>query len=561
MTPSRFDIASPAASDLAAAAGGCADFASSVSRRTAIRAAIGVAAGLAVTTAFGEAFVETAYATGGKADRMLVVLSLRGGADGMSLVVPHGDAVYYEARPDIAIPKDKLLAANSFFGLHPLFEPLLPMWNAGRIAAIHATGQQVTTRSHFAAMEEVEDADPGSPQRVGWLNRMISLRGEGVSDTTALQMGTPALATHLVGPSPALAAGDLSGLSLYGPGGDHKQAWESSLSKLWSNAPGSVASGGARAIAVAQAYSPAVSAAASSVSYPSGDLGKALQSTAKVLKSDVGAEVVTIDQGAWDHHEGIGNLSSGNMKRVLDPLAQGLAAFFTDLGALADKVTVVTISEFGRRVRQNAARGLDHGHGNVMLVLGGGVKGGYYGRWPGLENTQDSDLPITSDYRDVLSEVVAKLYPERSLASIFPGFSRTPLGFMVGSTGHIEESEETVEPTKTDPKALPASFFKSYGSRKGTALIGMTLTAPAPTLKDAGKKAGVRVAYRWETVVGKKVNKHTTKRTFKIPASYAGRRLRVKVTYSASGYTSLTKVFDWGEVQSKPAPPALFAAR
>lgn len=528
------------------AVGGCADFTNSFTRRTAIRAAIGVAAGLAVTTSYGDAFVETAYATGGaKAGRVLVVLSLRGGADGMSLVVPHGDPVYYQARPDIAIPKGDLLAGDAFFGLHPAFAPLLPLWNAGRVAAIHAAGQEVTTRSHFAAMEEVEDADPGSPQRVGWLNRMISLRGDGVGDSTALQLGDAVLATQLVGPAPAVSAGELGGLSLAGPGDDYAAAWETGLSRLWQNAPSSVSAGGARAIAVANAYAPALAQAEGAVAYPEGSLGEALQATAKVLKSDVGAEVVTIDQGAWDHHEWVGDLDDGNLKRVAEPLAQGLAAFFADLGSVADRVTVVTISEFGRRVRQNPARGLDHGHGNVMFVLGAGVKGGYYGRWPGLENTLDSDLAVTTDYRDVLSEVVAKLYPERSLAAVFPDFHHTSLGFMMGSAGDNRDGEETVGPTKK----LPKTFFSSFGKRRGVARVGARLTGPAPSFTAAGKRARVRVAYRWETVSGKKTRKRGSKRTHRIPRSYQGKRLRLRVTYSAQGYKPREKVFDWGRVK------------
>lgn len=527
------------AASLEAVGPGCADFTSSLSRRTAIRSAIGVAAGLAVTAAFGDAFVETAYAAGGaKADRMLVVLSLRGGADGLSLVVPHGDPVYYQARPDIAIAKDRLLAGDALFGLHPSFRPLLPLWTQGRIAAIHATGQRVTTRSHFSAMEEVEDADPGSAERVGWLNRMISLRGE-VHDSTALQLGDAVLATQLTGPAPAVAAPDLRGLELAGPGKADAAAWESGLSLLWQGAPSAVASGGNRAIAVAKAYAPARNRPASAVVYPDGDLGRALRATASVLKSDVGAEVVTIDQGAWDHHEWVGNIGDGNLKRVADPLAAGLAAFFADLGALSKRVTVVTISEFGRRVKQNSAQGLDHGHGNVMFVLGAGVRGGYYGRWPGLQNTLDADLAVTTDYRDVLSEVVSVLFPERSLAKIFPDFRRTSLGFM---SARVYEGSPPLS-------VIPAGFFASFGKRAGRARVGAKLRAPVPVFTAAGKRAAVKIAYRWETVEKGVVKKRGTGRTFRITRKYRGMRLRLRVTYSASAYAPRVKTFDWGVVR------------
>lgn len=526
---------------------GCDDFAASVSRRTAVRSALGIGVGLVMASVFGDAFVETSYAAGGKkADRVLVVLSLRGAADGLSLVVPHADRVYYAARPNIAVPKDKLLAADAQFGLHPSFAPIMPLWKAGRVAAIHATGQQVTTRSHFAAMEEVEDANPGSQARVGWLNRLISLRGGGASDSTALQLGETVLATQLAGPAPAVSAAGLDKLKLVGPGGSEAARWEKALSSLWTNAPAPVARGGGRALAVAQAYAPARAASEGSVTYPKGSLGDALAGAAKVIRADLGAEVITIDQGSWDHHQWVGNLSNGNLKNMADPLGQGLAAFFADLGAMEKKVTLVTISEFGRRVKENGNGGLDHGHGNVMFVLGAGVKGGYYGRWPGLENTADADLAVTTDYRDVLSEVVAALYPERSLAAIFPQFRHKRLGFMAtvvtgGDTG----------PTTPAPKKMPTSFFASYGKRSGSSRVGSKVTAPAPKLSAAGKKAKVKTSYRWETVKKGKTKKRGSKRSFTIPSSYLGCSLRVRVTYTAKGYKAKTKTFSWGTVKKK----------
>ena len=141
-----------------------------LSRRSCLKGMLGVGA---PTAFFGTTFTQTAYAATQSADQVLVVLSLRGAADGLSLVVPHGDPVYYTARPRIAIPKESLLAQDSFFGLHPSLAPLLPLWNAGKFAAVHATGLPVANRSHFAAMEELEDADPGSTARVGWINRLI----------------------------------------------------------------------------------------------------------------------------------------------------------------------------------------------------------------------------------------------------------------------------------------------------------------------------------------------------------------------------------------------------
>jgi uncharacterized protein (DUF1501 family) len=159
------------------------------------------------------------------------------------------------------------------------------------------------------------------------------------------------------------------------------------------------------------------------------DLGAALAAAARTIRADVGAEVITVDHGSWDHHTWIGTPDSGNLKDMATDFAGSIAAFFADLGDQGAKVTLVTISEFGRRVVENANQGLDHGYGNVMFLIGGGVKGGYYGTWPGLANTVDADLLVTTDYRSVLNEVITTRMGA-STASIFPGFSPTTTGFM-----------------------------------------------------------------------------------------------------------------------------------
>jgi uncharacterized protein (DUF1501 family) len=156
-----------------------------------------------------------------------------------------------------------------------------------------------------------------------------------------------------------------------------------------------------------------------------------MASAARTIRGDVGAEVITIDHGSWDMHASLGTLAWGDMVSRTDELAKALAAFFTDLGTLGSKVTVVTISEFGRRVKENASAGLDHGHGTAMFLLGAGVKGGsYYGQWPGLANTSDADLLVTRDYRSVLGEVVSKRFGV-STATVFPGVTMETIGAMV----------------------------------------------------------------------------------------------------------------------------------
>ncbi len=169
---------------------------------------------------------------------------------------------------------------------------------------------------------------------------------------------------------------------------------------------------------------------ANGAAYPDSDLGRALAEVARVIRGDVGVEVLTVDQGDWDHHTGLGNVDSGRMVRNAGELASTIAAFFTDLGQLGDKVTLVTLSEFGRRVKENANQGLDHGYGNVMFLAGAGVVGGqYHGQWPGLQGEHDSDLLVTTDYRSVLAEVVESRF-SASPATVFPGFVRETVGVM-----------------------------------------------------------------------------------------------------------------------------------
>jgi uncharacterized protein (DUF1501 family) len=409
----------------------CSEF-GALSRRGFLRGSLGVAAA-ATTATYGTAFVQTAYAATRSAPAVLVVLSLRGACDGLSLVVPHADPVYYQARPNIAVPSEKLLAKDGMFGLHPMLAPLLPMWNAGRMAAVHATGLPIPNRSHFAAMEQLEDADPGSSARVGWLNRLIG-RDSYSNPLQAIQIGSAVTPTSLYGPHQTAATRTIDSSTLAGQ--DHDTlgaARANSLQTVWAGVGGVLGSGARASLQVVSDFAPVRATSetpANGAAYPNGDLGTALAAAARTIRGDVGAEVITVDHGSWDMHTGLGTLGWGDMIHRTDELAKALAAFFTDLGSLGSKVTVVTLSEFGRRVKENANNGLDHGHGSVMFLLGAGVKGGsYYGQWPGLTNTSDADLLVTRDYRSVLGEVVSKRFGA-STAQVFPGVSLEQIGVM-----------------------------------------------------------------------------------------------------------------------------------
>ena len=418
----------------------CAELAQAtrLSRRRFLQG-VAAASGAAVTTSvFGDAFRAAAYGatTGGN---VLVVISLRGGIDGLGVVVPHGDPAYYAARPSIAVPAASLLAKDAMFGLHPAMKSLEWAWTSGELAAVQAVGLRVPNRSHFSAMEEVEDADPGSTARRGWVNRMIGL-DSGHDPVEAVHLSGGIVPTMLSGPEPVLAAGGLDDISLVGA--ERADEWagrrRTQLDLMWRGA-GALQDSYRSAVRTVDVVAPVARADyVPDVTYPrawpAADLSDALKDTARLVKADVGAQVVSIDYGSWDMHSDYGTLEWGDMQSMTAGFAATLDAFLRDLGpTLRSRVTVVTISEFGRRTKENGNRGLDHGWGNMMLLAGGGVKGGsYYGRWPGLGSgtALDDDLEVTTDYRDVLGEVITRRFPDRSLAQVFPGLSHSPLGVM-----------------------------------------------------------------------------------------------------------------------------------
>lgn len=414
---------------------GCSDYDQArlaLSRRQLVGTAL---VGGAVALGPGLGGAGEAYAVTGRSARtlatpggsVLVLLSLRGAADGLSLVVPHADPVYYAARPRLAIAKEALVAVDPMFGLHPALSPLLPMWEAGTLAAVHATGMPTPNRSHFAAMEAVEDAAPGSSERNGWLNRLLgNLPGTSPLQGTAMGNQVP---TSLFGAEPAFVVSQVDRAKIAGAEDDGRRM--AALKHAWTGrSPMSRAV--REAIAGAEAFGAArdLAAGTPTPAFPGSSLGKALSDVSRIVRSGVGAEVITVDQGDWDMHTDAGTLEWGEMKRNAGDLATSVAAFFADLGPAADRVTLVTLSEFGRRVKENDDYGTDHGFGNVMLVAGAGVRGGrYYGTWPGLQDTLDGDLLVTTDYRSVLSEVVTRRFGV-SVAQVFPGFAPQAVGVM-----------------------------------------------------------------------------------------------------------------------------------
>jgi uncharacterized protein (DUF1501 family) len=321
------------------------------------------------------------------------------------------------------------------FGLHPALAPLKPFWDNGTFGAVHAVGQVNPTRSHFQAMQSIEQAAPGSSLRSGWLDRTVGLRDAGTAFQST-QLGTTQVSQALSGPNPELSMSGITGFDLGGAwDADQRTRWTKALTGLHAEAPAVIAAPARAALGAvtttstlaATDYLPAGGAA-----YPGqSPLGDALKDVARLIKAGVGLQIACVDEGDWDMHAGLGRSDAGWMHDQLTELGAALAAFATDLGPDFGRVVLVTLSEFGRRVGENASGGVDHGHGNAVLMLGGGIAGGrVHGSWPGLADGElvDGDRAGTTDYREILAEILTKRCGLSTPAAVFPGLEGRPPG-------------------------------------------------------------------------------------------------------------------------------------
>jgi uncharacterized protein (DUF1501 family) len=378
----------------------------------------------------------TAFAAGGaRRPKQLVAIFQRGAVDGLSMIVPYEESDYYRSRPSIAVPRpnagpDGALDLDGFFGLNPRLLPLQPFWNRRELAVVHACGSPNATRSHFDAQDFMESATPGvKSTRDGWLNRYLQAR-------PAAADPSPFQAVSLTGQLPRSLQGRASALALNRVGDfgirDRDTAIGQGFEAQYAAAADLVLGGVGRetfqAMRRLKDADPASYQPAHGAEYPRSPFGEALRQIAQLSKADLGLEVAFAETGGWDTHVNQG-ATRGQLATRLDDLARGVAALATDLGERMADTVIVTMSEFGRAVRENGNRGTDHGHGNVMMILGGGVHGGrVYGRWPGLDREslfEGRDLAITTDFRDVLGEIVVRHLAVPDPAPVFPGYELT----------------------------------------------------------------------------------------------------------------------------------------
>jgi len=372
---------------------------------------------------------------------ILIVLFQRGAVDGLNVLVPHGEGAYYDARRSIAITRPGreggALDLDGHFGLHPALAPLLPLWKAQRMAAVHAAGSPDNTRSHFDAQDYMESGTPGNKStRDGWLNRMLQAQlareGAGASPFEAVAM-TAQTPRTLAGRAPVVAMTSLERFAVQA--GAYSAPITGGFEDLWQKAnAGDLGEAGHEtfeAVQYLQKSGAAHRQAENGAAYPPGEFGNSLRQLAQLVKADVGLRFGFAEAGGWDTHVNQGN-GNGQLANRLKEFGQGIAAFLTDLGPSRDEVLVVTMSEFGRTVRENGSRGTDHGHGNVMMLFGNGVNGGrVHGQWPGLASSQlyeGRDLAVTTDFRSVLAEIATKHLRTPASAALFPDFASKPVG-------------------------------------------------------------------------------------------------------------------------------------
>lgn len=402
-----------------------------ISRRNLLAGSAAGAALATIAPGLRVSFAADATAAGD----VLVVLFQRGACDWLQMLSPAGDANYIAARPNIHVQTS---GANAGLGIGSLggtdfylsasAPELKTLYDAGNIAFVHATGIHTSDRSHFVCMDLMEKgmADAEAKQSLGWLTRHIASTGGAGAELATVSSSNNSPASLLGEPS-AISISDATNFNVTGgsSNADTIRAINSGATTSYKK----VATSALDAIAAVQTGLTTIEDTSADAGYTNGPLSQSLRSLAKLIKMDIGLSVATVDYGSWDMHN---SLVSEFAQRTTE-FSKALAAFWTDLAGFQKRVTLVTMTEFGRRLQENTSNGTDHGSASGMLVMGGNVSGGkIYGTWPGLAANQltSGDLTVTTDYRQVLSEILVKRHGEKNLAAVFPTISYNPVGFI-----------------------------------------------------------------------------------------------------------------------------------
>jgi uncharacterized protein (DUF1501 family) len=409
-----------------------------VTRRGFMKGGALALVGTSVIPAFLTRSVYAEMTTAAANKKKLVVIFQRGACDGLNVVVPYAEKNYYSMRPTIAVQQKDVLDLNGFFGLHPAMAAMKPLYDQGHLAIVHAAGSPDATRSHFDAQDYMESGTPGVKiTQDGWLNRALqneALTGK-PSAFRAVALGTQVPRT-LQGKVPAIAVNNLADFSVAGKGKETSPI-SNAFQAMYDESSDAVLHGTGQetfeAVKMLKSADPASYKPAAGVNYTPSAFGNSMKQIAQLLKANLGVEAAFSDIGGWDTHQNQG-AANGQLANRLKEFSENIAAFWKDMGDDSENITLVTMSEFGRTARQNGTGGTDHGHANVMFVLGGPVKGGkVYGKWPGLSNEQlneGRDLAVTTDFRNVLGEAAYKTLGSRNMEAVFPGAHVDPSKFL-----------------------------------------------------------------------------------------------------------------------------------
>lgn len=427
-----------------------------LTRRVFLRGSAIVMAGMGVAPGW----LARAAAAGSKKRKTLVAIFMRGAADGLNIVIPFGDKQYRQLRPTLAIAPPAPQQANGnlttvlangtvaavnglnggtidldgTFGLNGAMQPLQALWDKKQLALVVATGSPDNSRSHFDAQDAMECGTPGKSTGDGWLNRALPAAGDEATSMRAIALGNQ-VPHCLRGSNEVVAVGNLQQFRV----GDQSAA--AIMQSMYATTPdaslGRTGKDAFEAMKVIRSIQdtpqagPAIAPGGIPLIAQGGEFGRNLQQLARLLKADAGVEVAFADIVGWDHH---GN-ENQQLPNLLRQLSAGIAGFCQDMGDRMEDIVLVTMSEFGRTAAENGNGGTDHGHGSFMMVIGGPVHGGkVYGKWPGLEKEQlfeGRDLAVTTDYREVLSELVRGHLGQQNLNAVFPGFQAGhPVGLL-----------------------------------------------------------------------------------------------------------------------------------
>lgn len=372
--------------------------------------------------------------------KTLVCIFLRGGADTLNMIVPHGDGEYYRNRPTLAIPapgkrSDAAIAIDDLYGFHPKLAALEPIFKEGRLGIVQAVGSDNPSGSHFEAQDQLEHGQSfGGSLGGGWLGRHLRSRaGGGDSPLAAVSIG-PSIAESLRGAPAATALRSIDELQLPHASAN-PVAVSRALAKMYQAEVGLISQQGKETLALLdrverlrnKPYVPSNGAV-----YPNNPFGQGLREVARIIKASLGLEVACLDLGGWDTHF-VQGASTGLQAANMEILAAGLAAFDADLSAQRERVSTLVMTEFGRRLYENGSGGTDHGRGCAYFAMGGGIAGGkVHGAWPGLK--EESTLPgpggleVKIDYRSVLSEMLVNAVGDAKLDAVFTDFTPAPVG-------------------------------------------------------------------------------------------------------------------------------------